>query len=1033
MATLTGRTLGGFLIEEELGRGAMGVVFKAKQLSMDRHVALKFLPKRLAQDEKTVQRFLREARAAGQLSHPNVVGVHDAGVVDGFHYIAMEYVDGTTVHKATKDRGSFSEKEALEIGEQVAEALKYAHGRGILHRDIKPDNFLMDTSGRVRLADLGLARFQNKNDAELTQDGEAMGTPHYMSPEQCRGADVDARSDIYSLGASMFVIASGQTPYDAATAAAVMVKVLTEPPRSLKKLNPALSPGFVALVEKTMHKDPARRFPDAAHLIEAIQKVKSGTYKGVTAGLPRVGTGPAAPVAVPANKAKLMMVGAAAAVVLIAAVALLRPKPTAPVAPLANTAQPGTPGAPSTVQLNKPESSSPASVQLNKNETPKTETPSAPSSQTPSALANNDNIADMKPEHLKAVKALSMLKQDLEEKLQSNPDHVIEQLQNFAKMHPNPRIADNALNSPLMKRAKEAKEKLEKDWTVAKDTAEQEVAEGHKDKAFRALWKFVEAHEDTKQAAEATGMMRGMLGDIRRAAAVAAEKGEYVRAAQILAGPANKLPADVGDVLKKDLEKVLIDFKRVQDFAEADNKHIAGLYERANANATGTDTGGHRYAFEEAAKFIRDGVGQLQTEPGRKEAKALADVYTKAADMMAQMQSKVNSLKTVELQGLGKYPAGQLTAWTDKELTYKPTNPPGLPPQPVPMKLVTPENLIQIAQALGISSKDAPGDHFGLGALSFAAGAKDIAAEHLPKAEGSEKVLADAAMRFVKPATAPASKNDLAKQLFGDALEAKAKKDMDTALKLQQRLIVELADTEFVQSNIKQIHQIGLPGGSDTAVAHNPPKTPEKTPDTKPDPKKDSAPEKTDPLVIAELKKLGWADVKGDWTQDKSRRNIFSVTNGGTLSVPLVDGGAQVQFQLDEGASLAIYVRHEPVESVPKTTRDNLEEYEFVLGPGYGASVESNSATIYGDFGPSVFSPGTSRAKLAKLPLPMRTDKKDLKPGLHSLQVVARGEKLEIQLDTKVVSRSSDNLRQTGNVVLVVEGSAKLDQPAAVK
>ncbi|HYG77102.1 MAG TPA: serine/threonine-protein kinase, partial [Planctomycetota bacterium] len=142
MATLTGRTLGGYLIEEELGRGAMGVVFKARQLSMDRHVALKFLPKRLAQDEKVVGRFLREARAAGQLSHPHIVSVHDAGVVDGLHFIAMEFVDGTTVHKRVKDKGPFSEKETLEIGGQIADALRYAHGRGILHRDIKPDNFL---------------------------------------------------------------------------------------------------------------------------------------------------------------------------------------------------------------------------------------------------------------------------------------------------------------------------------------------------------------------------------------------------------------------------------------------------------------------------------------------------------------------------------------------------------------------------------------------------------------------------------------------------------------------------------------------------------------------------------------------------------------------------------------------------------------------------------------------------------------------------------------------------------------------------
>lgn len=1025
MATLTGRTLGGFLIEEELGRGAMGVVFKARQLSMDRHVALKFLPKRLAQDEKTVQRFLREARAAGQLSHPNVVGVHDAGVVDGFHYIAMEYVDGTTVHKRTKDKGHFSEKEVLEIGEQVAEALKYAHSRGILHRDIKPDNFLMDTSGRVRLADLGLARFQNKNDAELTQDGEAMGTPHYMSPEQCRGTDVDARSDLYSLGASMFVMACGQTPYDAATAAAVMVKVLTEPPRSLKKLNPALSPGFVALIEKMMAKDPARRFADAAHIIEAIHRAKAGAHKS-TAAAARVGTGPAAPVTTPAPKAKLILYGAAAAVVLIAVVALARPRP----APASNPAAAAP--APTTVVLNKPESSQPGTgTEPGKAETPKADPPTAPSAQAPSALQNNDNITDLKPEHMKALKNLSLLKRDLDDKLQSNPEHVIEQLQNFLRLHPNPRLADIA--APLMKQARDMKEKIEKDWTLAKDTAEQEAAEGHRDKAFRALWKFVEAHEDTRQASEAVGMMRGMLVDLRRAAASAVEKGEFTRAAQILAGPANKLPPDLADVLKKDLEKVLLDYKKVLDYAEADNKALAALYERAHANATATDApGGRRFNFEDSAKLIRDGVAPLQTEPARKEAKALADLYSKAADLMTQMQSKVNSAKTVELQGLGKYPAGQLQGWTDKELTFKPTHPPGLPPQPVPMKLVTPENLIQIAQAVGVSVKDTPAEHFGLGALAFASGAKDLAAEHLAKADAASKPLADAAFRFLKPA--PANKNEQAKQLYADALEARQKKDSDTVIKLQTRLIVELAETEFVQSNMKQIHQLGLPG-SETAVVQAPPKTADtKTPEPKKDPAPAKADKKEDAATVAELKKLGWAEVKGDWAQDKSKRTVFTVATGGSLSVPWTEGGAQVQFQLEEGASLSIYVRHEPVDAVPKATRDNLSEYDFVLGPGYGASVEADSAAIFADIGPSTYSPGTSRAKLARLALPLRAEKKDLKPApAHSLLVAARENKLEVQLDGKVVARSSDNLRPAGNIVLIVEGGAKLDTPMPVK
>src|SRR5262249_22209574 len=162
----------------------------------------------------------------------------------------------------------------LEIAGQIAEALKVAHGKGILHRDIKPDNFLIDSAGRVRLADLGLAQLESatQQDGGLTQDGTTLGTPHFMAPEQCSGSGTDVRSDLYSLGASMFVMVTGITPYVGTTAAAVMVKVLTEPPQSLKKLRPDVSAGFTALIDKLMQKDPTKRFQTAAEVAEAIQQ-----------------------------------------------------------------------------------------------------------------------------------------------------------------------------------------------------------------------------------------------------------------------------------------------------------------------------------------------------------------------------------------------------------------------------------------------------------------------------------------------------------------------------------------------------------------------------------------------------------------------------------------------------------------------------------------------------------------------------------------------------------------------------------------
>ena len=276
MATLSGRIINGYLIQEEIGRGGMGVVFKARQLSVDRAVAIKFLSARVADDERVIARFMREAKAAGKLAHPNVVSVYDAGFAEGLHYIAMELVEGSSIHRRIRERGPLSEDETLAIAAQVAEALRFAHARGVLHRDVKPDNFLIDSRGHVRIADLGLARFfGNPEVTELTQDGTTLGTPQYMSPEQCRGKDVDARSDLYSLGASMYMMAGGKPPFEGPGPGAVIGRVLTEQAPPLAALNPKLSPGFVALVEKLLEKDPARRFANASDVMRAIEACKA--------------------------------------------------------------------------------------------------------------------------------------------------------------------------------------------------------------------------------------------------------------------------------------------------------------------------------------------------------------------------------------------------------------------------------------------------------------------------------------------------------------------------------------------------------------------------------------------------------------------------------------------------------------------------------------------------------------------------------------------------------------------------------------
>lgn len=310
MTTLTGRIINGYLVQEEIGRGGMGVVFKAQQLSVDRAVALKFLSARVADDERVIARFMREAKAAGKLAHPNVVSVYDAGFAEGLHYIAMELVDGSSVRQKIKDNGPLSEDDALSIGAQMAEALRFAHDRGVLHRDVKPDNFLIDRRGHVRLADLGLARFVGNPDiTELTQDGTTLGTPQYMSPEQCKGVGVDARSDLYSLGASLYLMVTGKAPFDGGGPGAVIAKVLTEKPPPIREVNPALSPAFVWLVETLMAKDPKSRFANAGEALRGIERCKAERAKMLAAQ-----AAPASPVRL---QLKFMILGAIGAVVFL--------------------------------------------------------------------------------------------------------------------------------------------------------------------------------------------------------------------------------------------------------------------------------------------------------------------------------------------------------------------------------------------------------------------------------------------------------------------------------------------------------------------------------------------------------------------------------------------------------------------------------------------------------------------------------------------------------------------------------------------
>ena len=211
---LAGTKLGNYEIESLLGRGGMGVVYKARQISLNRPVALKILPPSLSSDSSFVKRFHREAEAVAQLDHPNIVQIIDISKAKGLHFFSMQYVEGRTLDEVLKEKGCLDADEAVRIITQAAQGIEHAHKNGIIHRDIKPSNIILDDSGSVKVMDFGLARSTEER-SKLTQSGTLMGTLDYMSPEQCRGDELDGRTDIYSLGVVLYEALSGRTPFEA--------------------------------------------------------------------------------------------------------------------------------------------------------------------------------------------------------------------------------------------------------------------------------------------------------------------------------------------------------------------------------------------------------------------------------------------------------------------------------------------------------------------------------------------------------------------------------------------------------------------------------------------------------------------------------------------------------------------------------------------------------------------------------------------------------------------------------------------------
>ena len=272
-----GTRLGHYEVISPLGKGGMGEVYLAEDVRLGRRVALKVLPAAFADDQDSLARFIREARAASALNHPNIITIHDIGDAAGTHFIAYEFVDGRTLRDVARS-APLDAATAIDIGIQVASALAEAHRAGIVHRDLKPDNVMIRATGLVKLLDFGIARLSRPAETDVTVTampgqtlgGMLIGTPQYMSPEQARGLEVDQQTDLFSFGALLYELLSGTTPFAAGTATDIIVAVLTREPPPLTEVPPAVA----AIVSRALQKDRAQRYATAAELLLDLTNAK---------------------------------------------------------------------------------------------------------------------------------------------------------------------------------------------------------------------------------------------------------------------------------------------------------------------------------------------------------------------------------------------------------------------------------------------------------------------------------------------------------------------------------------------------------------------------------------------------------------------------------------------------------------------------------------------------------------------------------------------------------------------------------------
>ena len=265
---LVGTTLGGYRLQARIGRGGMGTVYRAHQISLEREVALKILTASLGANPEFVARFMKEARAAARLNHPNVVQVHDAGFEGNAHYIAMEYLPGGALEDAILKRGPIPFREAVAMACDALKALAFAQAHGIVHRDIKPGNLLLTDSGAVKVCDLGIALDLRQPDA--SREGATAGSPAYMAPEQARGETLDHRADLYALGATLYHAIAGAPPFDGATIKEILNKKVSQEAPPLAERAPAVPRRLSLAVARLLARNPAERFASAEEAEAAL-------------------------------------------------------------------------------------------------------------------------------------------------------------------------------------------------------------------------------------------------------------------------------------------------------------------------------------------------------------------------------------------------------------------------------------------------------------------------------------------------------------------------------------------------------------------------------------------------------------------------------------------------------------------------------------------------------------------------------------------------------------------------------------------